>query len=268
MEAKRKKSEQKSLSAEEKKKKSEEARKRKAEEIKKEKLRKEAEFEALSQEEKAKKLKEMAVEEELKKTATRERDKKKETSKKKVEELQRLEFLVFVLGAQLDVPPARRTRPKRPSTRALPHEQQKPTRPRRDGRRKMMPAPTPSRLAEREALTREHVVRKRDRAANAKVAQPNSVTPTTRRWTNAVLASFFNVNGGWLAGKPFPTTNGVMHAVPIALATDAVAAHIVCRFVRERVAALHRRISFQKKKRRRMWRMRLARMPLKNGRAR
>ena len=41
---------------------------------------------------------------------------------------------------------------------------------------------------------------------------------------DAILKRFFDMTGaGWLAGKPFPTADGVMHTVPIAIATDAVA---------------------------------------------
>ena len=41
---------------------------------------------------------------------------------------------------------------------------------------------------------------------------------------DVILLRFFDLTGaGWLAGKPFPTADGVMHTVPIAIATDAVA---------------------------------------------
>ena len=37
------------------------------------------------------------------------------------------------------------------------------------------------------------------------------------------LAEFIRLDGGWLAGKPFPTAKGACHAVPLGVATDAVA---------------------------------------------
>ena len=39
----------------------------------------------------------------------------------------------------------------------------------------------------------------------------------------AAVAHYFNLNGGWLANKPFATSEGVMRTVPSGIATDAVA---------------------------------------------